>query len=118
MGHRNWNGHEEGDIEDGYTTCGYSPIAMLTVLIVGLFMLVAVVGFGYIHYKTRMPLAGSSSLAISAACHPEEDSGKGEHALSRQKLQWGVVSIGLDGVGHCAFSSTEVGPLLDGQVYT
>jgi hypothetical protein len=90
---------------------------MLAVLIVGFFMVVAAVGFGYIPYKTGMPLAGSSSLAISAACHPEENSGTREDALSRQELQWGVVSTSLDGVGHCAFSSKEVGPLLDGRVY-
>jgi hypothetical protein len=117
MGHRNWDGHKEGEIEDGFLTCGYSPIAMLAVIIVGFFMVVAAVGFGYIPYKTGMPLAGSSSLAISATCHPEEDPGTGEDALSRQKLQWGVVSTGLDGVGHCAFSSKEVGPLQDGRVY-
>jgi hypothetical protein len=117
MGRQNWDGHEEGNIVYGMTTCGYSPIAILAVLIVGLFTVVAAVGFGYIHYKTGMPLAGSSSLAISAACHPEENSGTGEDALSRQKLQWGVVSTGLDGVGHCAFSSKEVGPLQDGRVY-
>jgi hypothetical protein len=116
-GHRNWDGRQERNIEDGFLTCGYSPIAMLAVLIVGFFMLVAAVGFGYIPYKTGMPLAGSSSLAISAACHPEEDPGTGEDALSRQKLQWGVVSTGTDGVGHCAFSSKEVGPPLDGRVY-
>jgi hypothetical protein len=117
MGRRNWNGYKNGSIEDGLTTCGYSPIAMLAVLIVGLLMLLVLLGFGYIPYKTGMPLAGSSSLAISAACHPEEDPGTGEDALSRQKLQWGVVSTGLNGVGHCAFSSKEVGPPLDGRVY-
>jgi hypothetical protein len=117
MGRRNWNGYEEGGAKDGHTTCGYSPIAILVVLVVELVMLVSVVGFGYIPYKTGMPLVGSSSLAISAACHPEENPGTGEDALSRQELQWGVVSTGLDGVGHCAFSSKEVGPLLDGRVY-
>jgi hypothetical protein len=117
MGHRNWDGYKERNIENGLLTCGYSPIAMLAVLIVGFFMVVAAVGFGYIPYKTGMPLAGSSSLAISAAYHPEENSGTGEDALSRQELQWGVVRTSLDGVGHCAFSSKEVGPLLDGRVY-
>jgi hypothetical protein len=117
MGHRNWDGRQERNIEDGLLTCGYSPITMLAVIIVGFFMVVAAVGFGYIPYKTGMPLAGSSSLAISAACHPEQNSGTGEDALSRQKLQWGVVSTGTDGVGHCAFSNKEVGRLLDGRVY-
>ena len=37
--------------------------------------------------------------------------------MSEQKLQWGVVSIDLDGFGHCAFSSEEVGPLVKGRMY-
>lgn len=98
-------------------TCGYSPIAMLTVVILGILMVVAVVAFGYIPYKRGMPLAGSCSLAISAACHPEQDRGTKASALSEQKLQWGVVSTGVDGVGHCAFSSKEIGPLVKGQMY-
>lgn len=53
-------------------TCGYSPIAMLSVLVLGGIMVIAVVGTGYIPHRRGMPLAGSCSLAISAACHPKE----------------------------------------------
>jgi hypothetical protein len=118
MRRQNWDRNTEAKIEDGLKICEYSLFAMLAVLIVGLLMLVAVVGFGCISYRTGMPLAGSSSLAISAACHPEDDLGTGKDALSRQKLQWGEVSTGSDGVGHCAFFSKEVGALLDQRVYT
>jgi hypothetical protein len=117
LGHQSQIVFEDGSIRDGLTTCGYSPIAILAVLVVGILMLAAVVGFGYIPYKTRMPLAGTSSLAISAACHPEEHLGTEEIALSTQKLQWGVVSTSLEDIRHCAFSDKEVGPLLDRQVY-
>jgi hypothetical protein len=98
-------------------TCGYSPIAMLAVVIVGVIMLAAVVGFGFIPYKRGMPLAGSCSLAISAACHPEGRSKAGDMLLSEEKLQWGVVSTGVDEKGHCAFSDEVMGPLIKGQTY-
>lgn len=98
-------------------TCGYSPIAMLAVVIVGGAMLVAVVAFGYIPYKRGMPLVGSCSLAISAACHPDIRSGAGDVAQSEEKLKWGVVSTGLDGIGHCAYSSEDVGLIVEGRTY-
>jgi hypothetical protein len=100
-----------------YNSCGYSPIAMLAVIILGAFMVTAVVGFGYIPYKRGIPLAGSCSLVISAACHPEEQLDAKDTVLSQRKLQWGVASTGDDGVGHCAFSSEEIRPLQKGRVY-
>jgi hypothetical protein len=96
-------------------TCGYSPIAMLAVIILGL--LVAVVGSGLIPYSRGMPLAGSCSLAISAACHPKKDNEVEDAVLSQQKLQWGVVTTNVEGIGHCAFSSKQVEPLEKGCTY-
>jgi hypothetical protein len=106
-----------GWIDDVVTrTCGYSPVAMLAVVILGVFMMVIVVGFGYMPYKHGMPLAGSCSLAISAACHPGQHLKEGI-VFSEQELQWGVVSTSVDGVGHCAFSSKEVESLIKGRTY-
>lgn len=98
-------------------TIGYSPSAMLAVVVLGVVMVAAVVGFGFLPYERGMPLAGSCSLAISAACHPEQGAEAADSQISEQKLQWGVVSTGLDGIGHCAFSSAEVGPLVKGRMY-
>lgn len=98
-------------------TCGYSPIAMLAVVIVGIFMVLAVIAFGYVPYKRGISLVGSCSLAISAACHPGQYSADGNASLSEQKLQWGVVSTTVDGIGHCAFSSREVEPVVKGRMY-
>lgn len=100
-----------------WKTCGFSPIAMLVVVIVGCVMVVAFVGFGFIPYQRGMPLAGSSSIAISAACHPGKEFGPEGSAISESKLQWGVVSTSVDSVGHCAFSSKKVGTLTKGQKY-
>lgn len=97
---------------------GYSPTAMLAVIVLGVLMVVAVIGIGYIPYKSGMPLAGSCSLAIGAACHLDQQVGAGDEVMSEQKLQWGVVSTSMDGIGHCAFSSDEVGPLTKGRMYT
>jgi hypothetical protein len=98
-------------------TIGYSPSAMVAVAVLGGVMVAAVVGFGFISYERGMPLAGSCSLAISAACHPEQGAEAADYLMSEQKLQWGVVSTGIDGIGHCAFSSAEVGPLVKGRMY-
>lgn len=100
-----------------FKTCGFSPIAMICVVIIGSLMIVAIIGIGHIPYHRGMPLAGSSSIAISAACHPEEEPGSEGNGISKRKLQWGVVSTSADSVGHCAFSSRKVDPLTKGQKY-
>jgi len=97
-------------------TCGYSPIAMLIVVVMEVLMMSAALGFGQMSYKISMPIAGSCSLAISAACHPEESECR-DHELAQRQLQWGVVTVSEDGIGHCAFSSQEVGGLVKGQLY-
>ncbi|XPS76152.1 hypothetical protein M3J07_008208 [Ascochyta lentis] len=98
------------------TTCGYSPIAIIFVLVIGWLMLIALLGVGFIPYKHSMPLAGSCSMAISAACHPEMS---GQEQLSTQKLQWGVETAVRDheGVGHCSFSASPVGSPVEGHTY-
>lgn len=98
--------------------CGYSPIAILTALIMAVCMLLAAVGFGYLPYRRGMPLAGSYSRAISAACHPSKtDDSCSDVPCWEQKLRWGVCETGEDGVGLCAFSSEDVEPLVKGQLY-
>lgn len=98
--------------------CGYSPIAMISVIAVGAVMIATIIGFGFLPYKRGMPLAGSCSMAISAACHPRKDDGSGSDAPCwEQKLRWGVYETTEDGVGHCAFSSEVVEPLHKGQFY-
>lgn len=113
MGEREALNQDSGSMDK---TCGYSPIAMLVVIILVSLMVAVVVGFGFIPYTQGIPLAGSCSLAISAACHPNSDHGT-ENDLSKKRLQWGFVSTGVDGIGHCAFSSKDVGPLIKGRMY-
>ncbi|KAF2439612.1 hypothetical protein P171DRAFT_525453 [Karstenula rhodostoma CBS 690.94] len=89
-----------------FKSTGYSPIAILTTLILGIVMTAAAIGIGFIPFKEGMNVAGSCSAAMSAACHGLDDVDGFEAA--RSKVQWGVVDVNEDGIGHCAFSTKEV----------
>lgn len=92
------------------TTTGYSPIAILFAVILGLLMLLTVSGMGLRRYSGHMPLAGSCSAAISAACHTQE------WGVAEMSVMWGVTGVN-GGVGHCAFSGAEVGKPVAGAWY-
>jgi hypothetical protein len=70
------------------------------------------VGMGLRRYKSGMPLAGSCSAALSAACHPLAD----EPDVALLPVKWGVVSV-AEGVGHCALSSRYVSPPITWRWY-
>ncbi|KIW71268.1 hypothetical protein PV04_03451 [Phialophora macrospora] len=97
-------------------SCGFSPLAMILVIVFGGLIIVVTVGLGWFRtYDSSIPLVGSCSLAIAAACHqPEWD-----RDASLKPVQWGVIPDVVDGkgVGHCAFTSGEVEPLLEGKRY-
>ncbi|KAH7093703.1 hypothetical protein FB567DRAFT_178552 [Paraphoma chrysanthemicola] len=103
-------------ISTNMMTCGFSPIAIISVIILGVFMMVGIVGFGYIPYRRGMPLAGSCSMAMSAACHVDKRECAGETAAV-EKVQWGVVGVTENGVGHCSFSTGVVGVPVVGEMY-
>ena len=98
--------------EDIVSTCGYSPIAIITVIPLGTLLLLVLVLNGFRKCKEGMPLAGSCSAAISAACHrPKED-------LDAAVLPvlWGAVST--EGrIGHCCFTSFDVSTPVEGKPY-
>ena len=90
---------------------GYSCIAIITVIFLGAVMILLGLLNGFRWYQ-GMPLAGSCSAAISAACHrPEED-----FDAATRPVMWGVVSS-ENGVGHCCFTSFEVSPPIHGELY-
>ncbi|EXJ62826.1 hypothetical protein A1O7_03266 [Cladophialophora yegresii CBS 114405] len=97
-------------------SCGFSPLAMILVIVCGGFIVVATFGLGWFRrYDAGMPLVGSCSMAIAAACHqPDWDTD-----ASLKPVQWGVIPGVVDekGVGHCAFTSGEVEPLVEGKEY-
>jgi hypothetical protein len=108
-------------------SCGFSPLAMVLALVAGIIIVTAVLALAFFrHYDPRMPLAGSCSAAISAACHqPEWDTD-----AATKPVKWGVVPDSLVGndddneddqrkesVGHCSFTSGNAAPLQDGRRY-
>jgi hypothetical protein len=97
--------------------CGFSPLAIIIVIALGVFMILVLLAAGSRKLKTGMPLVASCSGAIAAACHIKT----GEDGLetSRAKVQWGVTnaSQGLYSPGHCAFAAADVQMPQDGEWY-
>ena len=75
---------------------------MIFCMVAGAVLLAAVVGMGYLKFDTGMPVAGSCSIAIAAACHVENSD-----QTPRDLLKWGEVHSGGNetDVGHCAFTN-------------
>ncbi|KXX81510.1 hypothetical protein MMYC01_202482 [Madurella mycetomatis] len=105
---------ENRDTEMTHTMCGWSPPGLISVIIIGGFMIIFLVATGCQRLSSEtMPVAGSCSAAISAACHQVSYD---EHAW-KEPLQWGAVHFEGDEMGHCSFSNSEVEPLREGVVY-
>lgn len=93
-------------------TCGYSPGALVLAISIGSLIMLGAAILGLRKYTPEMPLAATSSAAISAASHRADD----DQDAAALPLQWGVVSTN-DGIGHCCFSSKLVGHLVPGRMY-
>ncbi|KAF2136591.1 uncharacterized protein K452DRAFT_237208, partial [Aplosporella prunicola CBS 121167] len=110
--------------EDSVTTCGYSPLAMIFTILVGAVVIIFAVFMGLRKLDLGMPVVGSCSLGIAAACHPPKDG-----ADEDMPLMWGAVPDALltdpdqkidvedEEVGHCSFSSSTVDRPVDGKLY-
>lgn len=105
------NGKE--DPEQSFVTCGYSMLALLVTIIVGVVFVLTIIGFGFRRYRPGMPLVKCSSAAISAACHPRGDE---DADAALEPLQWGAVPVDGD-VGHCCFSTGTVFLPEEGKEY-
>lgn len=97
------------------TTCGYSPFGMIFTTIGGLALVLFAVALGIQKLKPSMPLAGSCSIAISAACHVPDGTSELE------PLMWGVIPKHPDdahsGVEHCASANEHLERPLSGRPY-
>ena len=105
--------HGREDPNESVSTIGYSCIPLLVVIILGSVTVLAGILNGFRRYKPGIPLAGSCSAAISAACHVAEED---VHAAEKPVL-WGVVSRKEGGVGHCSFTSLEAEAPVEGESY-
>ncbi|KAG0126958.1 hypothetical protein HOY82DRAFT_626513 [Tuber indicum] len=96
------------------TTVGYSCIAIIFVLTLGVLALLTAAGMGYRRFAAEITTVGSCSAAISAACHALED----REGIIGKKVRWGDVGIVSNlGVRHLAFSSEGVEKPAVGEVY-
>jgi len=104
--------------------CGYSPAAILAVVLLGVAMVVGLVVVSRRRFRSGMPVAGSCSAAISAMCHaPYDETGE---AAATLPVKWGVTGTGVAGatamfegpaVQHCSFSSRDVDDPQPGMQY-
>ena len=97
-----------------YITCGYSPAAMICVLAVGSGLLIVTIGSGFRRFRIGMPVVGSCSVAIAAACVPL---GREEEYAQFEPVQWGVTSVADGEVGHCCYSKETVQWPIHGTFY-
>ncbi|KFA71176.1 hypothetical protein S40288_04711 [Stachybotrys chartarum IBT 40288] len=104
----------ESDGYLGFIRCGWSPLGAVLCIIVSLAMLCFPILLGFRRLRPNgMPLAGSCSAAIAAACHP----GAKEPDAWKKPVKWGVVKYKEEDVCRCSFSSLEVQVPEKGQLY-
>ncbi|KAG0635397.1 hypothetical protein HOY80DRAFT_1093555, partial [Tuber brumale] len=102
------------EISQTINTAGYSCIAIISILLLGILALLTAVGMGYRQFSAETTTVGNCSAAISAACHSLED----PEAIIGKKICWGDVGIVQNlGVRHLTFSSKEVEKPVFGEVY-
>jgi len=100
--------------QDSVFGIGYSALSIALAALI-CFVLIALLAFKSLQrFKVAMPVAGSCSVVISAACHKVER----EENPHMKKVMWGVVKDDAAGVsGHCAFTLKLVKPPVPGKLY-
>lgn len=98
--------------DDSFASVGYSPIGMITVVLLGGLILFFLNLIGFRKYQDGLPLAGTCSAAISAACHRPQD----DPDAAFKPVMWGAVKHDND-VGHCCFTSQEVTAAIEWERY-
>lgn len=73
---------------ESLAACGYSPIAVIFATGTCTILVITFFANGFQIYSKGMPLLGSCSAAISAACHPDDHEGPD---IAQWPLQYGVL---------------------------
>lgn len=109
-----WEGGEKHSEQWGtvFNGIGYSDIALVTSLAMTLSLIIfcRLVAF-FRTYDTGLPVGGTNSAVISAACHSPHGHTIQEDGvdIAEKPLQWGVtIRGGTETVGHLCFSDGEV----------
>jgi hypothetical protein len=98
------------------SACGYSSLAILLVMVLLCLMALALGLVARRRLQPGMPATGTSSGAISAACHPLDVDRA--HDAAFRPLMWGVVKEPNGSEpGHCSFTTMEVAGPVDGMYY-
>jgi hypothetical protein len=93
-----------------FSGVGYSDTGLIAAIcwgsaLIGTCLLVA----GIFKYPKGLPLGGTNSAVISAACHMRYEVAYRDENVTEKPLKWGVTIQGdLDRIGHCCFSSGDV----------
>ncbi|KAK4233848.1 hypothetical protein C8A03DRAFT_47693 [Achaetomium macrosporum] len=99
-----------------YNACGWSPVGVICVMVVGVVMVAVLLlcGCRRLISSSVMPVVGSCSAAISAACHPVLH----DERACLEPLQWGESNYYEGNENrHCSFSSGEVNTPQEGIMY-
>ena len=91
------------DSANSFSSVGYSPIAIVTFLILSSSLVIAAYYARFRTYKPGIPMLGPCSAAISASCHRPVD----DVDAANWPVQWGAVET-EGSVGHCCFTSHDV----------
>ncbi|KAJ3529869.1 hypothetical protein NM208_g9563 [Fusarium decemcellulare] len=93
-----------------FVSCGYSPAAIICAIAISLLMAIGIVVVGCRRLPTVIPVVGSCSLAIAAACH--HPNGVPQPDAPLLPLQWGVMegnsATAGSGYRHCGLSAHPV----------
>jgi hypothetical protein len=90
-----------------FATLGWWPLGVILIAVAGALMQGFLIVLGSFRFKTGMPVVGSCSAAISAACHLDRE----EVAPWEKEVKWGVTTE-----GHCSFSSLPVTEPVKGEI--
>lgn len=107
-----------------FTGIGFSDAAFIASLVWGgLIILIMLIVSNVMVYPKGVPVGGTNSAVISAACHvryegdPRHQVMEEDDIVSRP-LKWGVTIRGGRGkIGHCCFSAGKVEPPNVGHLY-
>jgi len=104
------------------TDLGFSDSALIATIVFGCVVVVVCLAVaGFCTYPKGIPVGGTNSAVISAACHVQYKDGREVEVsddIVERPLKWGVTVQGTqDEVGHCCFSDKEVQKPVEGCLY-
>lgn len=109
--------NENGELYDiiNFWELKYSPLAIIIAISVGFIFIAIPIALAFRKLHPGIPIVGSNSALISAACHPAL-----EGDASLLPVKWGVTATSIDpetGIGRCSISSGEVSEPIEGHLY-